>query len=741
MEATTVMTSSAYLVAVAARIVSITRMAARVRERDRLVVRLGRIRAETPWNMSSWMSAAVVAVLIAGCGGGGTPTTTAFVIGGTVSGLSGSGLVLQNNGGNSLPIGANGNFVFTMPIASGSAYSVTVLAQPATPSQTCAVSNGAGTATANVTDVAVVCGCTPPEPVNLVTNGSFEANHFFIERSEFPRMDDVNGSEPMGWTRDSGALAEYMARSPTYLGVTIYNPADGEYFIGPHDGEWWEQTFATIPSTRYRLTYSSANGAVWWSSFYYRPGIAPGSVTLVGNATRFSGPLAGTAAPPSGTTLLDSPFVWSQHTVDFTADSNLTTVRFAGPSEANGGFIFIDAVSVIAQCPAPVAVPDVVGKSREAAATAINQAGLVVGTVTLHSSSTVAAGEVISESPAAGSIVLTGSAVDLVVADPCLAGGQPSVSIDVPPTGASQLSGLACNVDTTRIKVVIYVLTDQWYVQPLIVAPFTDIAADGAWTNFTHPWNSIVVLLVDPASYTPAATEIMNPALDPRVLAWAQYPPSPTSVDFSGRTWGIKVSGERFDPGPNYWSSDPSVVHVAADGLHLKIAQIAGKWQSAEVYLLNSLGYGTYTVQVSSRVDQLDQNTVAAPLFIYAAPGQELDNEYGGSGGLIPDPDNAQFVVQPFTVPGNIVRYVQPPAAQFTTQMEWRADHVTFRSWTGWSTDPEASEIIHQWTYEGLNIPPPGQERVRMNLWLLNGNAPVGNVGDEMVINSFTYLP
>jgi hypothetical protein len=199
--------------------------------------------------------------------------------------------------------------------------------------------------------------------------------------------------------------------------------------------------------------------------------------------------------------------------------------------------------------------------------------------------------------------------------------------------------------------------------------------------------------------------------------------------------------GDQFDPGPNFWSNDTSVVNVAADGLHLNIAQINGTWQSGEVYLTESLGYGTYTVKVASRLDQLGGNTVAAPLFIYAAPGQELDNEYSGVGGLIPTPNNAQFVVQPYTVSGNIVRYVQPPAVQFTSQMEWRADHVTFRAWNGWASVPAPGDIIYQWTYTGTFIPPPGNERVHVNLWLLNGAAPISGTGDTMIINSFTFQP
>jgi len=78
-------------------------------------------------------------------------------IGGSVSGLEGTGLVLQDNSGSNLTITGNGPFTFATQIASGTTYNVTVLTQPATPSQTCTVSNGSGTATSNVTSVQVVC--------------------------------------------------------------------------------------------------------------------------------------------------------------------------------------------------------------------------------------------------------------------------------------------------------------------------------------------------------------------------------------------------------------------------------------------------------------------------------------------------------------------------------------------------------------------------------------------------------
>ena len=75
-------------------------------------------------------------------------------IGGTVSGLDGT-VVLLNNGADDLTVSANGPFTFATRIASGTDYAVTVGTQPE--GQTCEVTNGSGTATADVTNVAVQC--------------------------------------------------------------------------------------------------------------------------------------------------------------------------------------------------------------------------------------------------------------------------------------------------------------------------------------------------------------------------------------------------------------------------------------------------------------------------------------------------------------------------------------------------------------------------------------------------------
>ncbi|MET0225179.1 MAG: choice-of-anchor Q domain-containing protein, partial [Dokdonella sp.] len=81
-----------------------------------------------------------------------------YTIGGSVSGLIGSGLVLQQNGGDDLAIAADGSFTFSSAVNDGSIYIVTVLVQPSEPAQTCVVSNDSGAVLgADVTDVAVAC--------------------------------------------------------------------------------------------------------------------------------------------------------------------------------------------------------------------------------------------------------------------------------------------------------------------------------------------------------------------------------------------------------------------------------------------------------------------------------------------------------------------------------------------------------------------------------------------------------
>ena len=108
-----------------------------------------------------WAVALLGVVMLVACGGGGGGgAPPAYTIGGAISGLTGT-VTLQNSAADNLSVAANGSFTFAAGVASGSAYNVTVLTQPA--GQTCTVANGSGTvAGANVTNVSVACITPPP---------------------------------------------------------------------------------------------------------------------------------------------------------------------------------------------------------------------------------------------------------------------------------------------------------------------------------------------------------------------------------------------------------------------------------------------------------------------------------------------------------------------------------------------------------------------------------------------------
>lgn len=83
----------------------------------------------------------------------------AFTVGGTVTNLNGS-VQMQDNGGDTITISANGSYAFPNPIANNGGYNVTVLTQPTYPpaKQTCTVTNFMGTVNnTDVTNVDVNC--------------------------------------------------------------------------------------------------------------------------------------------------------------------------------------------------------------------------------------------------------------------------------------------------------------------------------------------------------------------------------------------------------------------------------------------------------------------------------------------------------------------------------------------------------------------------------------------------------
>lgn len=126
-------------------------------------------------------AATAVSIVLASCGGSGNPSPTPHSIGVSVSGLSGSGLVLQLNGGNNLSITTNGAATFPGTVNSGTSYTISVSSQPTHPAQTCSVDNGSGTIGAGdvsgigvscVTAVTTLYSFTDPNPDGSLVQGN-----------------------------------------------------------------------------------------------------------------------------------------------------------------------------------------------------------------------------------------------------------------------------------------------------------------------------------------------------------------------------------------------------------------------------------------------------------------------------------------------------------------------------------------------------------------------------------------
>ncbi len=91
-------------------------------------------------------------------------------VSGTVSGLRGTGLVLENNGGDPVTIDADGPFTFATSLER---YSVTVRMQPQeTPAQFCSVERGEGSTWRPVTNIAVTCRDATGKFLYVATRGN-----------------------------------------------------------------------------------------------------------------------------------------------------------------------------------------------------------------------------------------------------------------------------------------------------------------------------------------------------------------------------------------------------------------------------------------------------------------------------------------------------------------------------------------------------------------------------------------
>ena len=229
------------------------------------------------------------------------------------------------------------------------------------------------------------------------------------------------------------------------------------------------------------------------------------------------------------------------------------------------------------------------------------------------------------------------------------------------------------------------------------------------------------------------------------------------TLQFAERAWNVKQASNPVGPGPNRFSSSPNDVWVDDEGLHLTIHKTGSLWYSTEVILNESLGYGTYMFQTTTRQDILNANATFGAFTwdpfggdtIPNNPNREIDFEDGRWGNPA-DRTNSQVVVQTYFVTGNLQRVTLPDLSQdaaLTRFFTWSPGKVEFYSLRGRQspTDFPPESVIHHYTYTANStnhrVPTPGRENFRFNLWLFQSAAPVGDQPVEVVVSDFAYLP
>jgi hypothetical protein len=180
---------------------------------------------------SGTLQSSIVSDVAVSCSATSAPR---YRISGTVSGVSGTGLILASANGGAVAVTGNGHFQLPQSLADGSDYAVTVVAAPGSPAQGCSVSNGSGTiAAASVTSVSVRCASATEELILADLQGQ-SAAYYIDPATGTPTPSPAStglsgagpapGSDPTGrfvFATSAGAVSAYTVNSATGALVAV----------------------------------------------------------------------------------------------------------------------------------------------------------------------------------------------------------------------------------------------------------------------------------------------------------------------------------------------------------------------------------------------------------------------------------------------------------------------------------------------------------------------------------------
>ena len=294
-------------------------------------------------------------------------------------------------------------------------------------------------------------------------------------------------------------------------------------------------------------------------------------------------------------------------------------------------------------------------------------------------------------------------------------------------------------------KIVIYARSGAWWVQPRADRPFIPIAGDSSWSTETHLGYEYAALLVNPGYQPPPTIDVVPTqggavALVKVVKGMGATILAPTKpIQFSGYDWSVRTIASDRGGTSNLYSGDNAWTD-SGGALHLSITKKADQWSCAEVVLDRSLGYGTYVLVVRD-VSRMEPAAVLSMTTFDEWGGEqhyrEMDVEISRWGDAA-SKKNAQYVVEPYYLPGNVYSF-EAPAGTLTHTLRWQPGRASFKTFRGSSISagtPVISE--HEFT---SGVPSPGQERVQLFFYVVATNKNPLKNASEVVIEKFEYLP
>ena len=315
----------------------------------------------------------------------------------------------------------------------------------------------------------------------------------------------------------------------------------------------------------------------------------------------------------------------------------------------------------------------------------------------------------------------------------------PAINPDNDSGGVGTIEGIIRGVQSGQ-RVVLYSKSGgRWWLQDQPESSVARLSSDGKWTDSTRFGIAYAALLVDQKYDPPAITESL-PAVGDHIaavaVAKAEESSAPAAkqklVNFAGYQW-VAREGVSHRAGSENWFNPANVWTDNNGALHLRITKNQDRWTCAEVRLDRSLGYGMYRF----RLRDTSHLEPAAVLTLVAWDGlggeqdrRELDVEISRWGYV--KNENAHYVVQPYYVPTNMVRF-QAPSGILVHSFDWEPGQATFSTVRG-------STLVNRHVFTS-GVPSPDGHSVRISLFAFARGRTTLQNENEAVIEAFEYLP